>query len=76
MKGKVTLEEEGHTSEEEIMAEAKEMTISVTSGDTGPLNVLKMSKLDRGEHMSLRSVKRRNCHKRWKIFQRPGKPWC
>lgn len=79
LKGKVTIEEEGHTNEEEVMAEAEEIPISVTSvtsGDTGPLNVLKMNKLDRGEHMLLSSMKWRHHHKRWKIFQKPGNPWC
>lgn len=40
----------------EVLAEAEEMPISVTNvtnGDTGLLNVLKMSKLDRGELMLL-----------------------
>jgi len=61
------------------MAEAEEMAISVTSvtsGDAGPLNVLKMDKLDRGEHMSLNPMKRRHHHRRWKICQKPRKPWC
>ena len=44
---KVALGEEGHTKEEGEMAEAEEMPISVTSvtsGDTGPFNVLKTKK--------------------------------
>ena len=56
VRGKVTLEEKGHTDMEEVMAEVEEMPISVTSvtnGDTGLLNVLKMSKLDKGEIMLL-----------------------
>jgi len=79
LKGKVTLQEEGHTNEDEVMAEADEMPISVTgviSGDTSPLNVLKMNKLDIGEHMFLSSIKQRHCHKRWKICLKQGKPWC
>jgi len=70
VKGKVTPEEEGHTNEEEVMAEAKEIPISVrsvASGNTGPLNVLKTNKLGRGEHMSLNPMKRRHHHRRWKI---------
>lgn len=38
------------------MVKAEEMPISVTSvtsGDTGILNVMKMNKLDRGKHMLL-----------------------
>ena len=54
VKGKVTPEEEGHSNEEEVMEEAEEMPISVTSvtsGDTSPLNVLKMNKLGRGSYV-------------------------
>ena len=60
VKGKVKPEEEGHTSEEKVTAKVEEMHMSVTSvtsGDTGPLNVLKMNKLDRGEHMFLSPMK-------------------
>jgi len=55
-RGKVTLEEEYHTNVEEVMVEAKKIPISVTSVtnvDTGHLNVLKMSTLDKGELMLL-----------------------
>jgi len=61
------------------MAEVEEMPISVTSvtsGDTGPLNVLKMNKLGRGEQISLSPMKQSHYHRRWKTYQRLGKPWC
>ena len=75
LKNKVALEEEGLTNEERVMAEAKEMPNSVTSGDTGPLNVLKTNKLGRGEHILLSPMKRRYHHRRWRICQKLGKPW-
>ena len=61
------------------MAKVEEMPISVTSvrsGDTGPLNVLKMNQLDRGKHMLLSLMKQRHHHRRWKIYLKQGKPWC
>jgi len=79
VKVEVTPKEDCHTREEEVMAEAEEMPISVTSvtsGDTGPLNVEKMNKLGRREHISLSPMKQRHYHRRWKICQRLGKPWC
>ena len=42
------------------MVEVEEMLINVTSvasGDTSPLNVLKMNKLGRGEHMLFNPTK-------------------
>lgn len=76
---KETPEVEGHTSEEEVMAEAEEIPSSVTSvtnGDTGLLNVLKMNQLDRGEHMLLNLMKQRQHHKKWRMCLKQDRPWC
>lgn len=76
---KVTLEEEGLTNEEEVMAEAGEMPItitSVTSGDTDVLNVLKVIKQEKEEHMLLNRRKLRHHLKKWITCLRQERPWC
>ena len=63
----ITLEEEGHTNVEEVMAEAKELPSSVTSatsGGTNILNVLRVNRLEKEEHMLLRWRKKRHHPKR------------
>ena len=70
LRDKVAPEVEGHTIMEEVMVEVEEMPTSVTSvtnGDTGLLNVLKMSKADRGERMLLNLMKQRHYPKRWRM---------
>ena len=62
-KNTITLEEEGHTSVEEVMAEAEELPSSVTnaiSGGTSLLNVWRVNKQEEEEHMLLRWRKRRH----------------
>ena len=61
---------EGHTSVEEVMAEADEMPTSVTivtNGGTSLLNALKVSRLDSGEHMLLKLMQQRHFHKSWRM---------
>lgn len=60
------------------MAEAKELPTSVTSatnGGTNHLNVLKVIKQDKGEHMLLNLRKPRPHLKKWRTCLKQVKPW-
>ena len=76
---RVTLGEEGLTSEVEVMVEAEELPTNVTSatnGGTDRLNVLKVIKQDKGEHMLFSPRKPRPHLKKWRTCLKQAKPWC
>lgn len=75
---RVTLGEEGLTSEVEVMAEAEELPTSVTSATNGGidrLNVLKVITQDKEEHILLNPRRLRPHLKKWRTCLKQVKPW-